>query len=489
MPLPDERPRQSVANLIGRFENQVKRQPSSSPGSARSSSVVSHTTGDSAKEEAKEKREWPPKSVTPQERPPPIVPSSSWSRSQAAAVQPSTQPDQTSAATQADISEEDSSVTPRANSAISIDVGKVPQGQLSIGVTAPTPTSSNTPTTAKPLSKGPQVKPHAPRPSLPAVPKTPARTAPRASTHHPPIAQPLKPQHTGPAALPSVRKVTPKTVTAPTTPARSKTPSRPVSSAASRPKTPSSTRSKTPSSGLFAPTAASLARARSAQPLPPTPSKKATLSSTVAERLSKPTAASLSRARSPTAVPARGGAKASPARGGAAPRGAAKPRPSATTTRVKGNAAAAAKTSVAAAATAASAVNVGIVAVTDESLSQGNGHLDDDAVDSHDEALPDTSHSDVDTEAKENQAGHATEAAEIFVAKSPEPVAEPESDVPEEQQGTPSIDERRDEVKSRVPRDDIEDMVNLLESAPISKPRPDSIYSIPDEVSEIPDEE
>ncbi|EKM78116.1 hypothetical protein AGABI1DRAFT_107850, partial [Agaricus bisporus var. burnettii JB137-S8] len=61
MPLPDERPRQSVANLIGRFETQTKRHPATGASSPRSSSVVSHITGDSAKEELKEKREWPPK--------------------------------------------------------------------------------------------------------------------------------------------------------------------------------------------------------------------------------------------------------------------------------------------------------------------------------------------------------------------------------------------------------------------------------------------
>ncbi|KAF8223845.1 hypothetical protein L208DRAFT_1189349, partial [Tricholoma matsutake] len=60
--LPDERPRQSVANLIGRFENQTKRQSLPPPtGSPRSTSVISNNTNDSAKEEVKEKREWPPK--------------------------------------------------------------------------------------------------------------------------------------------------------------------------------------------------------------------------------------------------------------------------------------------------------------------------------------------------------------------------------------------------------------------------------------------
>jgi hypothetical protein len=51
-------------------------------------------------------------------------------------------------------------------------------------------------------------------------------------------------------------------------------------------------------------------------------------------------------------------------------------------------------------------------------------------------------------------------------------------------------EERVDEVKPRAHAgDDIEDMVNLLESVSISKVRPASVASIPDEVHEIPDEE
>lgn len=55
---------------------------------------------------------------------------------------------------------------------------------------------------------------------------------------------------------------------------------------------------------------------------------------------------------------------------------------------------------------------------------------------------------------------------------------------------TMSVSEDRvDEAKPRLAGDDIEDMVNLLESVTISKVRPASIASIPDEVHEIPDEE
>ncbi|KAF8871684.1 hypothetical protein BD779DRAFT_441292 [Infundibulicybe gibba] len=59
MPL-SEQPLHSIADLVGQFEQQKKRRPSLTP---RSLSVSSYITGDPAREEAKEKREWPPKSV------------------------------------------------------------------------------------------------------------------------------------------------------------------------------------------------------------------------------------------------------------------------------------------------------------------------------------------------------------------------------------------------------------------------------------------
>ncbi|KAF5372747.1 hypothetical protein D9615_010095 [Tricholomella constricta] len=520
MPLPDERPRQSVANLIGRFENQVKRQPSSSPGSVRSSSVVSHTTGDSAKEEVKEKREWPPKSLATDGRPPPIVPSSSWSRSQATASQSLPPPKPVPAATQGDV--EDSALTPRPNSTTSMDNTRItsPQRELSVGVTAPTPTSSNTPTTAKPPTK-PPLKASKPPPS--DAPKTPARTG-RPSTHFPLTALPIKPQHTAPAsASTSARKVVPKST--PMTPVRAKTPSR-TTPATSRPKTPTSIRSKTPSSGLFAPTAASLARARNAQPLPPTPTKKVILSSSAAERLSKPTAASLSKARSPTVVPARGGAKP-PVRGISATRGSAKPRVStaSASTGMKEEQLAAREAVVAATATAtaaggglaAAAVEPEHVADEAEAAPEENGYSTKSIKPTADDSQ-DTTHADrlAENEAQldmsQSTEGLAKEASEFFfqhsdadtveavddevvATKSPEPISELEShdlslDPLEEVEATPAIDERVDEVKSRLQvGDEIEDMVSLLETVSISTVRPESIASIPDEVSEIPDEE
>ncbi|GLB40229.1 hypothetical protein LshimejAT787_0801000 [Lyophyllum shimeji] len=516
MPLPDERPRQSVANLIGRFENQVKRQPSSSPGSVRSLSATSDISGDAAKVELKEKREWPPKSITTDGRPPPIVPSSSWTRSQSAAAGslPSSKPDPAPSSTQAD-APDDSALTPRPNSTTSIPDatkgGSVPQRQLSVGVTDPSPSPSNTPTTAKPPAKTPAKAP-AVKPASSTTPKTPAKTGARSSINNFTATQPLKPQLTGPASSSSLaRKVVPKST--PVTPARAKTPSRTAPST-SRPKTPQSTRSKTPSSGLFAPTAASLARARNAQPPPPTPSKKATLSSAVAERLSKPTAASLSRARSPTSTPARGGAKP-PVRGSPAMRGPAKPRVStASTARTKQEKPAASK----AAATGAAA---GAVAETEhegDPVPEENGQHTE-PVEAGADDFPDGIHADEVEDAGENEVNmDASQAAEeLAEGEDNGAVAEPVDHSPDttavertddearseaelqdssvdvfskEVEAASAADERVDEVKSRPQAgDDLEDMVNLLESVSISKARPTSISSIPDEVSEIPDEE
>ncbi|KAF8486232.1 hypothetical protein DFH94DRAFT_688587 [Russula ochroleuca] len=57
---PDERPRQSVANLIGRFEQQQKRQSTSSVPPSRATSATSNNTGNAVKEERRIAREWLP---------------------------------------------------------------------------------------------------------------------------------------------------------------------------------------------------------------------------------------------------------------------------------------------------------------------------------------------------------------------------------------------------------------------------------------------
>ncbi|RDB25743.1 hypothetical protein Hypma_006804 [Hypsizygus marmoreus] len=522
MPLPDERPRQSVANLIGRFENQTKRQSTSTTsGSPRSLSVISHNTGDSAKEEAKERREWPPKSVSV-EKLPPIIPSSSWTRSQSSGSQPSSPPNSEPAATQAP-SFEDPALTPRPKSTTSIpDAAKftsLPQRQMSVGVSAPNLPSQSTliptPTTAKPPIKGPVLK--AP---TSAGPKTPLKTAGRPSTTA--NAQPLKPQHTGPASTSasSVRKSVPKPT--PVTPARAKTPSRAATSASTVPKTPSSTRPKTPS-GLFAPTAASLARARNAQPQPPTPTKKPTLSSSAAERLSKPTAASLSRARTPTATssPARG---AKPTARGGAMRGG-RPGDTSVSTRAKKDSPPVPKVAKAAVVTATGAGAVIVATLEEERTSDAemaqpveNGHDIDspevtaDESPKHEDTEQSVEHS---AQPSEPELVAPSDSGEVtgVTAQPPEPGYVAHDDEEESKDHDSSLDtefqesgtERSfasdsetnvaedvlaDEVKSRShPGDEIEDMVNLLESVSISKARSHSISSIPDEVAEIPDEE
>jgi hypothetical protein len=135
---------------------------------------------------------------------------------------------------------------------------------------------------------------------------------------------PLRPQHTGQstasvgtAARTATKRVsaTPKPPVA-TTPSRAKTP---LSTA--RSKTPSTdTRPKTPSSGLYAPTAASLARSRAGLPGPPPVEKHRRKLTT---DLSKPTAASASKMRSPAATPTRVGK--APAEKPAATKTVAKP--------------------------------------------------------------------------------------------------------------------------------------------------------------------
>ena len=64
------------------------------------------------------------------------------------------------------------------------------------------------------------------------------------------------------------------------------------------------------------------------------------------------------------------------------------------------------------------------------------------------------------------------------------------SDIPPEPQVGIVEEQQASEQESKIDRgDDIENLVNLLESASLSKARAISIASIPDEVHEIPDEE
>ncbi|KAF8121815.1 hypothetical protein EV363DRAFT_873939 [Boletus edulis] len=273
MPLPDERPRQSVANLIGRFEQQGKRQASPAvPVVPRSSSVSSQVASDAAKEEVKEKREWPPKHVASpdiKQLAPPLSSSPSSSMSSPPVVSPQPIPDPAPSA--------DIPTTP---------IPKTPEPVMS------------PPSKGKPVAAGKSIpaagmrraaastqKNHTPvanSTSTKSLVSSPPKTSLQSS-----VSQPLRSQHTGqsvtlnPSTTRQARSV-PRTAPS--------TPSRPKSSFSHN---QAVTRPKTPSSGLFAPTAASLARSRNAPPPPPPPIKKVTLSSDAAERLSKPTAASV----------------------------------------------------------------------------------------------------------------------------------------------------------------------------------------------------
>ncbi|KAK0506443.1 hypothetical protein EDD18DRAFT_1123378 [Armillaria luteobubalina] len=413
-PLPDERPRQSVANLIGRFEQQTKRQ-SISASPARSSSVVSQSTGDSAKEEVKEKRDWPPRAATSYT----TSPSSSWIKPQSSALKPS-------------------SSTP-----------------ISTAVDAPV--ADTVPSAPSSFKSSPKAL-------------TPKISLGRSTS------TPLKPQHTGQSTTSttsSARKTVPRTST--TTAARTKTPS---------PKTPSS--SVRPGSGLFAPTAASLARARDAQAPAPVPKKKSVLSSAVADRLNKPTAASASKARAPAVVPSRGKPVT---------RGVVKPKlPMSGSTRVvkkdglKGAA-------VGAVAAAAAAVEGEVV----DEHAETNGHATEppaeqaheDAAGSHEEVHQETEiHTEPEARVETEREEDHDEAVPVDTPEptspgegSPgelTPVAETHShEHPVEREHDSPAEETRPSVGS-----DIEDIVNLLELTS----RPVSIVSIPDEVVDIPDE-
>lgn len=483
-PLPDERPRQSVANLIGRFEQQNKRQSSSAvPSIPRSSSVSSQIASDPAKEESKEKRELPPKSVA-------------------------------SASTDIDL------LTPSSSSPSALGKSSAMSPQPiteqpaeTINVTIPTSTEPVKPTTVQKQaagkatpSPGSRINPTSPaklRPSTASV-KSPAKSPPKSSLSSS-ISQPIKPQHTGQSVnsnastVRSPPKSAPKSVPR-STPSRLKTPAM----HASRP--------KTPSSGLFAPTAASLARSRNALPPAPPPVKKATLSSSAAERLSKPTAASMSKARAPapTASPIR----AVKSSAGSTPRGSSKLRVGLTPERMK----------EANAQQPAFAVND--VAHEPDHLGSAhyeNGHDPQEAVIS--EGVIDL-HDEVHDHGDEVPA--VEEVVESVVEVSPNPsvphvevpvnavvvddvpqVTEPEVHVEalveesladvnvnsngslESQEVTLASQEIAHDAVSEPPavENDIEDMVTMLESVSISKSRPQSIASIPDEHGEIPDEE
>ncbi|KAI6037676.1 hypothetical protein EDC04DRAFT_2701515 [Pisolithus marmoratus] len=233
-----ERPRQSVANLIGRFEQQNKRQslPSTPP-------PPRHLPSDSVKE-AKDRKEGTPN---------PAIASVFTSPS------PST-------------------------------------GQVKASPSSPEISPNSRGDVPASTSEPPKSPPSKDKPTA-AGESTPKPVGTRVPSHRfTPHSQPLKPQHTGQSvasntSLSRTPRPTPKSI--PFTPSRPKTPA--IQSRG----TP---RPKTPAAGPFAPTAASLARSRNTQPPVPPPVKQVASSSSVSERFTKPTAASLSKARTPVSV-------------------------------------------------------------------------------------------------------------------------------------------------------------------------------------------
>ncbi|KAK0207993.1 hypothetical protein DFS33DRAFT_1300571 [Desarmillaria ectypa] len=493
MPLPNERPQQSVANLIGRFEQQTKRQ-SISASPARSTSVVSHNTGDSAKVEVKEKRDWPHRSTTSSYT---ASPSSSWIKPQSSALKTSSSTSTVPISTAVDTPVVDAVATPAPTQ-----------------LPSPEHSDPKNPLPSKPVLKQSPALTSFKSPSKALTPKISPGRSTSTST-------PLKPQHTGQSTtstISSVRKTVPRTSM--TTAARAKTPSRP----SQRPKTPprsttsTTPRARTPSSirpgsGLFAPTAASLARARDAQAPALVPKKKSVLSSAVADRLNKPTAASASKARTPAVVPSRGKPVT---------RGVVKPKlpPSGSTRVVKKDSVKGAVIGATAVAAAAAVDGVPDEAVDEHA--ETNGHatqpsseqVHEDAAGRHEEVHDEAEiHTEpearVETEERE-EADHdeavPVDTPEAAVEIQPQDPTSPEGvsvTVPDVEEGstgerTPVAQRHsherpveREHVSEESPEEtrpsvgnDIEDIVNLLESTS----RPVSIVSIPDDVVDIPDE-
>ncbi|KAF8349041.1 hypothetical protein F5887DRAFT_948901 [Amanita rubescens] len=324
--------------------------------------------------------------------------------------------------------------------------------------------------------------------------KSPPRTnskfsVPRHSSGAP-VIQPIKPQHSGlsTASAASARK--------PTSPTRTAARSTATPGAITRP--------KTPSSGLFAPTAASLAKSRNAPAsTPTTPVKKSTISASASDRLSKPTAASLSRARTP--APPLPQLTRSTTKPVAATRTTTKTASKApTTSSVKRPSSVNKSTTPTEPATGDKGCDDNVAGLSEIVENQEQEPINGHALDMHSEDV-------ITLEEASGQASKTSESEEREAEKISDDAMEdvgPESDadasmdfanegalsspsevLPEPKVGIVS-EEQASEQESKIDRgDDIESLVNLLESASIRKDRPVSIASIPDEVHEIPDEE
>ncbi|KAF8632188.1 hypothetical protein AX15_001956 [Amanita polypyramis BW_CC] len=502
MPLPDERPRQSVANLIGRFENQTKRQAPSNGHNPRSSSVASHNTGDSLNNEQKEKREWPPKSVSERitslegspVRPRPSI-SASHSAPQPNMPQMSVEPRMLLSGVSESIPTDDQKQVVQTEAKVEnhIDADNAPAPDAKPVTPSGLPRSVQ-PAVKSTTAKGPSSVTSKSLPRTINKPQAPASKQPPGA----PAIQPLKPQHTG---LSMVSTTSAKKPTIVSTPIKI-----PVRSTAA---TAAPTRPKTPSSGLFAPTAASLAKSRSAQAASTSPVKKITLTSSASDRLSKPTAASLSKARSP--VPP----ISQLTRPNVKPIATA-PTPTKSTVKLKG-ATPAKKPSSVKKAMATSSDRTADVSIHELSESNGqrpiNGHtleehtedapLSEGPVEQNaepvvqelsggrvtlDESTDNADKAPVDVHPEQANANITVDTTNDETTPGPSSEAQPhipsDNDVDEHPSSEPGPEESK-----VLQGDDIENLLNLLESASIPKVRPTSIASIPDEVHEIPDEE
>jgi hypothetical protein len=364
-----------------------------------------------------------------------------------------------------------------------------PRPSAPLPLRLPTPPADIPPADIPPVPPVPPVVQQVPSPQTPISKPSPALKTPQKPSIKPPAkpspAQPVKPQHTGQSTIstPTLRhaKTTSKNIH-PSPPSSSKTPS-----TATRPKTPSTVRSKTPS-GLFAPTAASLAKARNAEPHPPAPTKKATLSSSAAERLSKPTAASMSKARTPSSLPA------SPAR----------TRTAASSATTRSATPAKSKIKSSQAKTSQEKENTSVVptlVATDSPNKNGLGVHSAGSTDPGDLA----EHADENREAEEpsyetEEVGDIGERPKEIRTSSPRGSFEPSATQEHQPQSAlghvPSPyslldshpEHNADEFPSRANvGDDIEDIVNLLEGTKIDPPSVASVSD--DDVREIPDED
>lgn len=235
-----------------------------------------------------------------------------------------------------------------------------------------------------------------------------------------------------------------------------------------------------PTSGLYAPTAASLAKARNAPPVPQGPVVKKVLSSEVAERLSKPTAASLSKAKGPVATASATPAKPRPSFGGgpggtpvkkAASSAGSPSKASASTPLRKAASSSPGKPTTSPRKGVAGAAKAGAAGAGAAVVAAAAGATPDS------ETVPEaTQHEPVIPE-------------EAEAPKAEQHPAEDEEHEPHVEEEEPAVEAQSNGTKTGT---EIEDMVNLLEFTPIAKIREamqdQDAVGTEDVQDEIPDE-